>query len=81
MQGIEQDGTQGMHDAQGLVQILQTVRVREIAGPLGTVRLSVRAIGAAEGFVFCRHRMNTPFALSIEDWLSLPLADEAEYDV
>lgn len=81
MQGIEQDGPRDALDPNSVGQIMQLVRVREIAGPLGTVRLSVRAIGVADGFVFCRHRMNTPFALSIEDWLRLPLADEAEYDI
>lgn len=81
MQGIEQGGTPDQLDPHSISQITRPVRVREIAGPLGTVRLSVRAIGVADGFVFCRHRMNTPFALSIEDWLGLPLAEDTEYDI
>lgn len=57
------------------------VRVQEVAGPLGRVRLTVRALGHAEGFVFCRHGSATPFALPAEEWLALPLANGSNYDV
>lgn len=57
------------------------LRVREVRGPLGTVRLTVRAIGSAEGYVFCRHRRSMPFALTHDEWQALPLASEVEYDI
>lgn len=58
-----------------------SLRVREVRGPLGTVRLTVREIGRAEGFVFCRHRRSMPFALTHDEWRALPLASETEFDV
>jgi hypothetical protein len=60
---------------------LADIRVQEVASPLGRVRLTVRALGHAEGFIFCRHGSATPFALSTEEWLALPLADDGNYDV
>lgn len=63
------------------MEALAHVRVQEIAGPLGRVRLTVRAIGQADGFVFCRHGGATPFALPVEEWLALPIAHEDNYDV
>lgn len=63
------------------METLSQVRVQEVAGPLGRVRLTVRALGHAEGFVFCRHGTATPFALPVEEWLSLPLANGSNYDV
>jgi hypothetical protein len=63
------------------METLAHIRVQEVAGPLGRVRLTVRALGHAEGFVFCRHGSATPFALATEEWLGLPLAKENNYDV
>ncbi|MGD9663692.1 MAG: hypothetical protein AB7U34_00555 [Novosphingobium sp.] len=57
------------------------LRVQEVQTPLGTVRLTVRAIAQAEGFVFCRHRRATPVALTLEEWQALPMASETDYDV
>ena len=62
-------------------EALTHVRVQEVSGPLGRVRLTVRALGHAEGFVFCRHGTATPFALPTQEWLALPLANGSNYDV
>ncbi len=62
-------------------EALTHVRVQEVSGPLGRVRLTVRALGHAEGFVFCRHGTATPFALPAREWLALPLANGSNYDV
>ncbi|MFA7595103.1 MAG: hypothetical protein WCY92_02010 [Novosphingobium sp.] len=62
-------------------EALTHVRVQEVSGPLGRVRLTVRAVGQAEGFVFCRHGTATPFALPAQEWLALPLANGSNYDV
>lgn len=69
------DAPATLHDA------LAGMRVQQIKGPLGAVRLTVRAIGEAEGFVFCRHRSNQPFALSLDEWRDLPLAENTSYDI
>lgn len=57
------------------------LRVLTRVGPLGTERITVREIGRAEGFVFCRHRSQRPVAVSEEEWQALPVADGDNYDV
>ncbi len=80
------DGIRNMDESRysGVIdqmEALSHVRVQELAGPLGRVRLTVRAIGQADGFVFCRHGAATPFALPVEEWLALPIAQESNYDI
>lgn len=50
-------------------------------GPLGSMRLTVRAIATAEGFVLCRHGALRPQVLSEREWLALPLASEENFDL
>lgn len=57
------------------------LRVMTNEGPLGKVRLTVRAIGQAEGFVFCRHGNLRPVAVKENEWLTLPVAADENYDV
>lgn len=57
------------------------LRVMTNDGPLGKVRLTVRAIGQAEGFIFCRHGNLRPVAMKEKEWLALPVAVDDNYDV
>lgn len=57
------------------------LRVLTNEGPLGKVRLTVRPIGQAEGFVFCRHGSLQPVALREKEWLALPIATDDNFDV
>jgi hypothetical protein len=50
-------------------------------GPLGAMRLTVRAIASAEGFVVCRHGSLRPQVLSEREWRALPLAGEENFDL
>lgn len=57
------------------------LRVMTNEGPLGKVRLTVRPIGQAEGFIFCRHGSLRPVALRETEWLTLPVATDDNFDV
>jgi hypothetical protein len=57
------------------------LRVMLTDGPLGAMRLTVRAIAAAEGFVVCRHGSLRPQVLSEREWQALPLADAENFDL
>ena len=57
------------------------LRVMTHEGPLGSVRLTVRAIAQAEGYVFCRHGMLRPFAVTEKEWAALPPATDLNFDV
>lgn len=57
------------------------LRVITNAGPLGSVRLTVREIARAEGFVFCRHGSLTPMVVTEQEWQALPQAVDHNFDV
>lgn len=57
------------------------LRVLRTEGALGSMRLTVRAVAAADGFVMCRHGALRPQVLSEREWLALPLAAEENFDV
>lgn len=56
-------------------------RVLTNEGPLGSIRLTVRAIARAEGFVFCRHGSLRPVVVTEQEWQALPLAADHNFDV
>lgn len=58
-----------------------SLRVMCTDGPLGAMRLKMRAIAEAEGFVLCRHGLLRPQVLSEREWRALPLADADNFDL
>lgn len=60
---------------------LDFLRVIRTDGPLGAMRLKVRAIAEAEGFVLFRHGLLRPQVLTEREWRALPLAAGSNFDL
>lgn len=59
----------------------EALRVITNEGPLGSIRLTVRGIARAEGFVFCRHGSLRPMVVTEQEWQALPMAADQNFDV
>lgn len=58
-----------------------SLRVMTNDTPLGSVRLTMRAIAEAEGYVLCRHGALPPVVVREQEWRAMPLATKDNFDI